>query len=360
MQPRPSVANMILNQTATTPNTTLNPDSTTGSMKTSPVPGAGSLLSRRGSASAAMFNKIRGASGDVSSTSEFSAVGGGVGVEGVGSPVPRPSDSTTTTAAVYTTPDVTTTTTIPSTTTPGSAYSPVPGGAIVRTAAVIDLSTAASSMSISSNILTPTTATSLLTAIPQSIPLGGYHLAFSTTQHGYELSSLYNTIDKCSPLILLVHLAPPYNNTTIGVYIPTTLYPDESCLGGPKTACFRITENDIDYYPWIGLTRQDTVTSTETQFLTARSNVLMFGGSEQYSTNALRFDDTLQIVYTGHSDTYNNPNLVSNNTSTTAADTTKHGYTVQEVEVFTSLPSSGTATSSSAAAKCFADINNDI
>jgi hypothetical protein len=344
---RSSVTDMFLNAT---------PGQATDSANSSPAPPVHAVLARRGSASAASFKdmstKVRAASADVTTNSEMST-----------SPVPSRPQETVFTASAFTSPagnnngDA-------SHPTPGSALSPVPGGAVTTQGVLLDAEQAAGAMSFSSSILTASTAVQLLHAVPHPIPLGGYHLCFSTAQQGYNLGSLYTATGTCAPVLLLVQLAAPLEHITLGAFLSGPLQPGDRSRGNAQTACFRLDRDGVQYHRWVGAQKggeSGAVEAARVQFMRASHDVLTFGASDEHGTNALRLDDALQRVFTGPTDTFGNPALVHPSES---ADGVKAGggFAIKEVEVFCALPTSSSrgvaAANKTAASKVFADISD--
>jgi hypothetical protein len=247
--------------------------------------------------------------------------------------------------------------------TPGSALSPVPGGAVTNQGVLLDAEQAAGAMAFSSSILTAPTAVKLLNAIPHAIPLGGYHLSFSTAQQGYNLGSLYTAVGTCAPVLLLVQLAAPLEHITLGAYTSTPLQPGDKHRGNAQTACFRLDHEGVQYHAWAGAHQGEHSGATgaaRMQFITVSHDVLTFGGSDEHGTNALRLDDALQMVFTGPTDTFGNSALVHPSESAEGVKA-GGGFAIKEVEVFCALPTSNRGMAGgnkTAASKVFADISD--
>lgn len=353
---RPSVTDMFMSGSGTAA------DGASGSNSSSGV-GTGSnptpVLARRGSAAAMSIKEGMSAkSAKARAASADDAIDSILGDFGASPPVQKP--ETVFTASAFTSPDPSGGATPASAL---SAVSPVPGGAVISEGRQLDAEQAASGMAFSSAILTATSAAALLNALPQPIPLGGYHLAFATSQQGYHLSSLYAAVGKNSPILLVVRLAAPYEHIVLGAYLGVALQPTPQCRGNAHTACFRMDGERVQVHRWVGHSNLGTGSgsgdATTMQFVTATNSVLAFGASAEHGTHALRLDESLHLLTTGPSDTFGNtePLVVA-----TDGITQGYGFSVKEVEVFSALPTSkgsNGASARSAASRVFADITED-
>lgn len=339
---RASVADMVLNQ-----NPGVNQNQDFGA--TPPPPGPSAVLGRRGSATSANINsKLRG-----SGTGESMKTG-------------TTQDSAELSASAFNSPAGNTTgANASSAMSGGSAFSPVyqNNNNTEDSAEGLDLDAAASAISFASAILSTSSAQRLLRALNQPVPVRGYHLTFSTADHGYSLRSLYSHVDGCSPCLLLIQLAAPHEKVTVGAFVHSSLEASERCKGDARTAVFRVTETGVDCYPWVGLQRQEGAqaqeessgrqTAARFQFLVADSAYLSFGACVESGSNALRVDADLRSLHTGASDTYGNPCLLVDR------DSADVNVQIRAVEVYCGT-SAGTAQSAaqSSASTCLSDITN--
>jgi hypothetical protein len=339
-----------------------SPQTTSHKSSGPPIP----VLARRHSATSGMSEKgmsgkalMRSRSHSRTNTGEFGAFAAGsasasASASAAGSPVPDGALK----APSYTSPA---TSTSAINTPASSAKTPVFGGfggSLSSHGRSMDADEAASSMGFSSTILTAATAGSLLRALAFPIPLGGYHLAFSSTQQGYYLNNLYNAVGTNRPLLLLVQLKEPLEHIVLGAYMNVPLEPTERCKGNQHTTCFRIDSTQgVEIYRWAGegsLQQSSEANAARMQFIHAAGNMLSFGASAEHGTHALRLDATLHWLNTGPSDTYgNNTPLVHGGRDASFGQ----GFKIKEVEVFSALPTTSTVTSGkSGASRVFADI----
>jgi hypothetical protein len=64
-----------------------------------------------------------------------------------------------------------------------------------------------------------------------------------------------------------------------------------------------------------------------TQFAMCTPTHMIFGGSKQYGSNAIRIEEDLYTCSSGHSDTYGNPPLVPEESST-------NSFQLMDIEIF--------------------------
>ena len=192
----------------------------------------------------------------------------------------------------------------------------------------------AEDFAIESKILDSKTSERLRMFLPSVNVLEGFKLVFSTTNDGWNLSTLYAKAENLNPCILLVRTLQ--TSSVVGVFITSAISPpsesirgDGNCfvcrLDGPEAACYR----------WIGkkiLTSSQThnrgnKTATKDQFAIFSESHIMIGGSADYGENALFIDSELSSCHFGVSDTFGNPQLASNGVNGRAA-------TIADIELF--------------------------
>lgn len=386
---RPSVANMVLNQ-----NPGVNQNQDYGAPLPQ-APGASTVLAqRRGSATSANFKRPSGNSGN--SGGESAMILTPIAVQQQQGPASFTSPSPTSGARADAGSSPVSALDMAS---PGSAFSPLRSRGNTQDSAEggsLDLDAAASAISFSSSFLSAAQARKLLKAINQPAPVrGGYQLAFSTTEHGYSLSSLYSHLSAgCEPCLLLVRLAAPYENVIVGAYVHGPLQPShsEQSSGNSRTAVFRITESGVHFYPWVGLQRQEGAqeeqqkkdpeegeggevevaraaagsrAAARMQFLLATQAHLSFGAAVESGGNALRIDADLHTLHTCASDTFGNPDLLAmagdsgGSEDGAATHSSASSAQIQEIEVFCGMSAAAkTAKAQSSKNNCLADITN--
>lgn len=180
-----------------------------------------------------------------------------------------------------------------------------------------------------------------------------FALSFATYHHGFSLHSLYQLTSYNSPIILLLRSLE--KKVVIGVYLDDSISPPGNEMRGKgKGGVFRLDEKKCI---WYGTTtesfrkrneklyselneRQSNIGTSETQgtetedmtaeavqdqaaprnlkdlddiyfqYCVAQLNALVFGGSLEHGTNAIRICSDLRTCSCGPSDTYQNPSLV--------------------------------------------------
>lgn len=184
-----------------------------------------------------------------------------------------------------------------------------------------------------SEILDLFLARKLYTFLPPLDRLQDFHLAFATYKNGWNIHSLYNRVKQRSPCIILIKSVDA--QAVIGMYLTCTLSPsplikgDGECfcfrLDGPKGACYRWAQHAKNTGP---LLEPDVYHNSMTfhQFALCTSDFLSFGGSAVHATNAIRITSDLTTCSSGHSDTYNNPPLVP--------EETRDPFDIADMEIF--------------------------
>jgi hypothetical protein len=184
-----------------------------------------------------------------------------------------------------------------------------------------------------SEILDPFLARKLNTFLPPLERLHDFQLAFATYKNGWNIHTLYDRIKRRSPCIMLIKTVD--SQAVIGMYLSCTLAPspqitgDGECfcfrLDGPKGACYRWAQHLKHSGP---LLEPDVYHNSMTfhQFALCTSEFLSFGGSSVHATNAIRITADLMSCSSGHSDTFNNPPLVP--------EESKDPFDIAEIEIF--------------------------
>ena len=186
--------------------------------------------------------------------------------------------------------------------------------------------------------------------------IDNFTLSFATYHHGFSLHSLYQLTSYNSPIILLLRSLE--KKVVIGVYLDDSISPpgyemrgkgkggvfrldEKKCIWyGTATESFRKRneklysefnerQRDIDTSETQGtetedMTAEATIAAQDQappqnlkdlddiyfQYCVAQLNALVFGGSLQHGTNAIRICSDLRTCSCGPSDTYQNPSLV--------------------------------------------------
>lgn len=197
------------------------------------------------------------------------------------------------------------------------------------------------SVLLQSRILEPETASILFDYLPKSATLDGLQLAFSTFEHGWDISNLYAHTDSVGPCVLLLRTLK--SKAVFGAFISTDISPPSLKIRGTgESFVFRLNGPKRAKYEWSMLNAGGTSQSpshsyssasnpTLNQFAVFARDHIQIGGSATSSTNAIYLDETLHCCSSGPSDTFDNPPLVEQEEF---EDKTKSTFEVDAIEVF--------------------------
>jgi hypothetical protein len=198
-----------------------------------------------------------------------------------------------------------------------------------------------------SSILDVSSADKLLSCLPKPFNSFQYELRFATYRHGWDISSLYARIERYESCIFLFHLLAPYDHVVIGAFNRGPVSPPNQNLtrgDGMTSRIFKLVDNEPPVsFSWVNLNKphrdiddeseEPPVSLTISQFAVSTTSSLSFGASKEHTTNALRLDSDLKVLYTGPSDTYGNdsPLLVPLNGN---GGDLSPGFQIKEIEIF--------------------------
>lgn len=165
-----------------------------------------------------------------------------------------------------------------------------------------------------STLLTPETASRLRSYLPNAVVMEGLSPVFSTVVDGWSLDTLYRKAENIFPCLLLLTVANDWTEggglcATIGVFMSGPISPpgpdvrgDGGCfvfrLDGPNSACYKWNPPRA--------AGGGPVTTASNEFALCTSDFMLFGGSAQLATNAIRIEADLAHCSSGPSDTYGN------------------------------------------------------
>lgn len=158
-----------------------------------------------------------------------------------------------------------------------------------------------------SRILDEQSAARLKMFIPESYLFDGFSLVFSTHRDGWNIDTLYRKTVAMSPCIVLVRSLQA--RVVIGAFLPVCMSPPSSVVRGTGlTFVCRLNGELAACYRWNAKGEAED-RATVHQFAMCREDCIIFGGSAEHATNAIRIDAELKTCYCGPSDTFNNPAL---------------------------------------------------
>lgn len=164
--------------------------------------------------------------------------------------------------------------------------------------------------SLHSSILAacPQNSSALWSLLPHDPQIYSLRCLFATSDHGWNLDSLYRKSLGVSPCVLL--LRSLQQGIVLGAYITVPLSPPSSSVRGDGAMfVFRLEGDASRAFHWAGAAAESGEGSTREQFLVATRCYLAIGGAEESGSNALRIDSDLAMCSAGQSDTFCNPPL---------------------------------------------------
>lgn len=168
--------------------------------------------------------------------------------------------------------------------------------------------------------------------IPPHSRMEGFDLMYATYNDGWSFEQLYGLTKQLTPCILIVKSS--HKNALVGMYLTCNLGPASFDIRGDgQCFLFRLNGELAGKYEWSAPNERHSprhaaspTSATWNQFALCSPSYMAFGGSEKYGTNGLRLDNDLASCSCGHSDTYNNPPLVP--------EESRQPFQVLDVEVF--------------------------
>ena len=188
-------------------------------------------------------------------------------------------------------------------------------------------------LSSQSHILDAESCDILNSFIPPTSRLEGFDLMYATYNDGWSFEQLYRMTHHLSPCIILIKSVQKH--AIVGMYLTCNLGPaSHEVRGDGQCFLFRLNGESAGKYEWASPHERSSppnATSTSSsgtynQYALCASNFMSFGGSEKHGTNAIRLDNDLSSCLCGHSDTYNNPPLVP--------EESHQPFSVLDIEVF--------------------------
>ncbi|CAM1330764.1 TBC1D24 (predicted) [Pycnogonum litorale] len=149
--------------------------------------------------------------------------------------------------------------------------------------------------------------------IPPRITTLQPQVVYSTSEHGCSLTSFYMHAEKYEPTILLIRT---YNNEVFGAYCSGSwMERHEKDKHGKKKRYFGTGESflftlspKMHKFPWIGIKEPERLNNRNQFFMMSIDSGIAIGGG---GSHAIWLDQELNHGRTGHSETFNNPSLVS-------------------------------------------------
>ena len=138
-----------------------------------------------------------------------------------------------------------------------------------------------------------------------------YKLMFSTSRDGWDLETLYRRTQSMSPCVLL--LKSVESKALFGMFLSVALSPaSKDIRGDGQCFLFRLDGQKAISHRWaaedLSVSQQAAASNDVTlnQFAVCNEGYMLFGGSSQHGTNAIRVETDLKYCECGPSDTYGN------------------------------------------------------
>lgn len=135
------------------------------------------------------------------------------------------------------------------------------------------------------------------------LPGGGLHdCLYRLSRDGTGLAPLYNKLKgHRGPILLLVKTR---TQGVVGAFLSSApVPPNETLVRGDGTSFVFSVHDRATIFKWSGCASP----STYSQFCVASNHTLLFGASAKHGTSALRLNEDLSEVASGHTDTFGNP-----------------------------------------------------
>jgi TBC1 domain family member 24 len=156
--------------------------------------------------------------------------------------------------------------------------------------------------------------------IPRSLTAMKIDLRFSTEKHGYRLSTLYQRIAECSPVLLFVETTDKH---IMGAFLSDPVKQSQNFTGSGETFLFQLTPTPMQY-KWDHKTAASAPDSR--LFVLAQPDLLVVGGGGNFF--GLSIDEELKHGTTGPCNTFKNFPLCHPN------DTNNTLFNIRHVEVW--------------------------
>lgn len=160
-----------------------------------------------------------------------------------------------------------------------------------------------------SEIISPTMAEDLITALPLSTRFCPWYLAYRINTHGVSLQTFYRQLADQGPSIVLIRDS---NNNIFGAFATHSWEPCGRYFGSGECFVFRFNERELEVFPWGSASNEFFQFADDTRFA-------MGGGGR----NALVIESNFLRGLTQPCATFSNPKL-----------TTDEDFVVRDLEVW--------------------------
>ena len=157
---------------------------------------------------------------------------------------------------------------------------------------------------LKSQLLDSTMSSTLQSYFERSVSLEGFELMYATHADGWNLTTLYNRIEKLSPCVLLIQAT---NGAVFGAFISTEISPPStSPKGDGRCFIFRLNGSSPQCFRWSSATPSGQTYASHHQYFVAAREFFSVGADNATASNAFRLDESMHNCELGFSDTYEN------------------------------------------------------